>query len=214
MRITVIGNQSQVISCQQRWADHDVVRYHEGDGFESTEVIVDYEFENNKAPFLEYKNTIIPVLISNVMGTISEIKSLFEPVCQVFGFNGENSFYDRPVLELSSTPGTENDLSQLMARLGGPCEIVQDKVGMVTPRVIAMIINEAYFTLEEGTASREDIDLGMRLGTNYPMGPFEWKDAWGIDRVKQLLEALLASTGDERYLVCPLLKQEAEASAA
>ena len=77
-----------------------------------------------------------------------------------------------------------------------------------------MIINEAYFTLEEGTASREDIDLGMRLGTNYPMGPFEWKDAWGIDRVKQLLEALLASTGDERYLVWPLLKQEAEASAA
>ena len=50
-----------------------------------------------------------------------------------------------------------------------------------------MIINEAYYTVQEGTASREDIDLGMKLGTNYPMGPFEWSQAWGLNNIYELL---------------------------
>ena len=86
--------------------------------------------------------------------------------------------------------------------------IVQDRVGLVTPRIIAMIINEAYFTVMEGTASRADIDTGMKLGTNYPMGPFEWAGKWGIGNIYELLESLYNDTKDERYKICPLLKQE------
>jgi 3-hydroxybutyryl-CoA dehydrogenase len=81
-------------------------------------------------------------------------------------------------------------------------------VGMLTPRIIGMIINEAYYTLQEGTASKTDIDLGMKLGTNYPKGPFEWAELWGLAEVRRLLEAMYRDTGDPRYKLCPLLKTE------
>ena len=66
--------------------------------------------------------------------------------------------------------------------------------------------NEAYITAEEGTASREDIDLAMKLGTNYPFGPFEWAKRIGIANVLKLMDALYASTNDERYKACDSLR--------
>lgn len=86
--------------------------------------------------------------------------------------------------------------------------IVDDRVGMVTPRVISMIINEAYYVVQEGTASREDIDLAMKSGTNYPYGPFEWIRRIGIKHIYEVLEAVYEDTKDERYKICPLLKKE------
>ena len=86
--------------------------------------------------------------------------------------------------------------------------LVDDRVGMVTPRVVFMIINEAYYTFHEGTASREDIDLGMKLGTNYPYGPFEWSKIIGLHNIYELLSAVYEDTKDERYKICPLLKKE------
>lgn len=71
-----------------------------------------------------------------------------------------------------------------------------------------MIINEAYFTVQEGTASKTDIDLGMKLGTAYPKGPFEWCEEIGIANVYETLAALYEDTGDERYKICPMLKTE------
>ena len=79
---------------------------------------------------------------------------------------------------------------------------------MVTPRIIFMIINEAYYTVQEGTATREDIDQGMKLGTNYPFGPFEWAEKIGLDNVYETLEAIYEDTKEERYKICPLLKRE------
>ena len=63
-------------------------------------------------------------------------------------------------------------LDFLAEKLDFPLERCGDRVGMVTPRVMAMIINEAYFTVQEGTATKSDIDLGMQLGTNY-LGHFD-----------------------------------------
>ena len=83
---------------------------------------------------------------------------------------------------------------------------VQSRVGLVTPRIVCMIINEAYNTLQEGTATREDIDLGMKLGTAYPKGPFEWSLEIGLDHIYETLEALYQDTKDDRYKISPLLK--------
>lgn len=99
-------------------------------------------------------------------------------------------------------------LTEKLAALQIPFVRVADRVGMITPRVICMIINEAYFTLQEGTASKADIDLGMQLGTNYPHGPFAWAERIGIGEVRRLLEAMYADTHDPRYKLCPLLKTE------
>ena len=99
-------------------------------------------------------------------------------------------------------------LEELCKQLKTDFVVVDDKVGLVTPRVIAMIINEAYYTNEEGTAERDDIDLAMKLGTNYPIGPFEWCKRIGVANVYEILLAIYEDTNDERYKICPALKKE------
>ncbi len=79
---------------------------------------------------------------------------------------------------------------------------------MVSPRIVCMIINEAYFTLQEGTANKEDIDKGMKLGTAYPHGPFEWCNLIGIENVYTILKGMAEDTHDERYKICSLLKTD------
>jgi 3-hydroxybutyryl-CoA dehydrogenase len=85
---------------------------------------------------------------------------------------------------------------------------VEDRTGMVTPRVICMIINEACYSLQEGVASMSDIDKAMKLGTNYPFGPFEWADRIGVKDLYETLEAIWNETQDKRYEICPLLKMK------
>jgi 3-hydroxybutyryl-CoA dehydrogenase len=127
----------------------------------------------------------------------------------VFGFNGLPTFINRSVLECTLQDEKEKEkLNLLCGKLATDFEIVEDRVGMVTPRIICMIINEAYYTVQEGTAERKDIDLGMKLGTNYPFGPFEWSEKIGIKKVYELLEAIYDDTKEERYKICPKLKKE------
>ena len=131
---------------------------------------------------------------------------LEEPITLI-GFNGLPSLFNRPVLEVSLlNPEDEAKLKEVCAALGTDYLVVDDRVGMVTPRMICMIINEAFYTLQEKTAGVEDIDLGMKLGTNYPKGPFEWAKQIGIENVYKVLQAVYEDTKEERYKVCPLLK--------
>lgn len=129
--------------------------------------------------------------------------------CTLFGFNGWPTLLNRPVLEVSLLK--ENDrplLEEVCQKLGTAYLLVADRVGLVTPRVLAMIINEAFYTLQEQTATASDIDLALKLGTNYPDGPFAWTEKIGIENIYKLLESLYADTRDERYKVCPLLKKK------
>ena len=78
-------------------------------------------------------------------------------------------------------------------------------LGFTVPRTLAMIINEAYFALEEKVASASDIDRAMRFGVNYPQGPI----GWAKDRERlyvSLLDSLKAASQDNRYEVCRLLR--------
>jgi 3-hydroxybutyryl-CoA dehydrogenase len=125
----------------------------------------------------------------------------------LFGFCGLSTLLNRPLLEVSLY-NSENapQLVEICAALGTDYRVVQDRVGLVTPRVICMLINEACYTLQEGTASIRDIDKSMKLGTSYPRGPFEWANLIGVSRVYAVLEAMWQDTHEERYKVCPLLK--------
>ena len=128
----------------------------------------------------------------------------------LFGICSLPTFLNRPLLEVSLYHESRRaKLAETCAALGTDFRVVEDRVGLVTPRVICMIINEACYTLQEGTASIQDIDLAMKLGTGYPRGPFEWANAIGINRVLAVLEALWDDTHDERYKICPLLKRQA-----
>lgn len=131
------------------------------------------------------------------------------PDFALFGFNGWPGMVNRPYLEVTVWARQDQDrLARVCQDLGAPYLLVDDRVGLVTPRVLVMIINEAYYTCQEGTATAADIDLAMKLGTNYPLGPFEWAGQIGIKQVYQLLDALYADTRDERFKICPLLKKE------
>jgi len=106
---------------------------------------------------------------------------------------------EREVHELAIGPGMDRrDLDVLYQQLGWKYRLVPDIPGMISGRILAMIINEAYYTLQENVSTREEIDIAMKLGTNYPMGPFEWSEKIGLENIYDLLNKLGAT--DHRYI--------------
>lgn len=95
-------------------------------------------------------------------------------------------------------------------RMGKEAVVVRESPGFITSRINAMIGNEAFFMLESGVASAEDIDKALKLGLNHPMGPFELVDLVGLDVRLSILEYLYKSLG-EKYRPCPLLAQYVKA---
>jgi 3-hydroxybutyryl-CoA dehydrogenase len=79
--------------------------------------------------------------------------------------------------------------------------------GEIITRILSMIINEAAYAVGESVASVRDIDIAMRLGTNYPQGPLKWGDEIGLDLIQAILKSLMASLTDPRYRSAPLLWQ-------
>ncbi|QSO46816.1 3-hydroxyacyl-CoA dehydrogenase NAD-binding domain-containing protein [Alicyclobacillus mengziensis] len=95
----------------------------------------------------------------------------------------------------------DRNVQGLWSRLGFEPVLVRDGIGGVTMRILSMVLNEAEEVMYEGTASAADIDLGMRLGTNYPSGPINWLAAFGAATIWYTLSALWSETGDSRYKV-------------
>ncbi len=87
--------------------------------------------------------------------------------------------------------------------------ICRDQMGGILPRVLAGMINEAAYMAYSGIAPVEKIDRMMRLAANFPMGPFEWADKIGLDRLMTLLEALQKEFGPQ-YQPCPLIRRKVE----
>lgn len=119
--------------------------------------------------------------------------------------NAWNGFLERPIAEIAAGEHTDA-VKPVMDKLDWPFTLVPDVPGMITARVIAMIINEAFFAWGDKVSSKADIDTAMKLGTNYPFGPFEWCEKIGTCKIHQLLSIL--SKEDERYTPAPALIDE------
>ena len=217
MNILVIGSDSVFNECQKKFGSS--FYYIHAPYREDAEVHIGYcdiifDFQINENPFdmdIYRKRDDLTVFVNASKFTLAEFSDLLnhEIHCLLIGFNGLPGFLTNPVLEISVlNENQEQQAREVCTLLGTDFQLVADRVGMVTPRVICMIINEAYYTLQEGTASKEDIDLGMKLGTAYPLGPFEWAEKIGIKHVYEVLEAVYDDTKDERYKICPLLKRD------
>jgi 3-hydroxybutyryl-CoA dehydrogenase len=114
------------------------------------------------------------------------------------------------VRALETSEDTLATCREVGTRMGKEVVVVKEAPGFVTSRINAMIGNEAFYMLEEGVATPEDIDKALKLGLNHPMGPFELGDLVGLDVRLSILEYLHKTLG-EKFRPAPLLRQYVKA---
>lgn len=215
MKVLIIGENDRFEDLKARLSTRPDIEVDRSDGdeeedYEFYDVIFDLNLDDdpeNLPLYAALKEK--PVFVSAVKLSLAEAvyTSGAKVKCQLFGINALPTFLPQSKWEVSLYRKFETPvLTKLMDAFGIDFLPVEDRVGMIKARVIFMIINEACYTLQEGTASIEDIDMAMKLGTNYPFGPFEWCDKIGITSVFETLAAMYEDTKDERYKICPLLK--------
>ena len=122
--------------------------------------------------------------------------------------NAWRGFLGRDVLEIVAPEKNKTIAEQVMNALGWKYIFISDIRGMITARSISMIINEAYFALGDDVSTKDEIDIAMKLGTNYPYGPFEWSKKIGLENIAALLNEL--SITEKRYHPADLLLKEAK----
>ncbi len=171
------------------------------DGHEDADAFFDLLFENT----VERKKILSrikqkPVIVHSVTHTLEEISPAF------YRINAWPGFLHRDLIEICGLPGKAIEL--IGDSWKRELKWVPDEPGFIAARIIAMIINEAYLSLAEKISSREEIDTAMKLGTNYPFGPFEWSKRIGARNIHELLSALAKK--HERYRPAGLLTQEAK----
>jgi 3-hydroxybutyryl-CoA dehydrogenase len=155
------------------------------------------------------------ILASNTSSlSITEISSVTYRAKKCVGMHFFNPVHKMKLLEV--VRGLETDAETLTAaveigkRMGKEVVVVKEAPGLITSRINAMIGNEAFYMLQEGIATPEDIDKALKLGLNHPMGPFELVDLVGLDTRLHILEYLHKSLG-EKFRPCPLLAQYVKA---
>ncbi|MEI7444269.1 MAG: 3-hydroxybutyryl-CoA dehydrogenase [Burkholderiales bacterium] len=108
---------------------------------------------------------------------------------------------------LQTSDATHDAVRDLAVRLGKTPITVKNAPGFVVNRILVPMINEAFFVLAEGLASPEDIDAGMKLGTNHPIGPLALADLIGLDVCLAVMNVYFDEFNDSKYRPCPLLKE-------
>src|SRR5574340_251195 len=155
------------------------------------------------------------VLASNTSSlSITEIASVTYRPKKILGMHFFNPVHKMKLLEVVRALETDSDTLatavEVGRRMGKEVVVIRDSPGFITSRINAMIGNEAFYMLQEGIASAEDIDKAIKHGLNHPMGPFEMVDLVGLDTRLHVLEYLHKTLG-EKYRPCPLLVQYVKA---
>ncbi len=150
---------------------------------------------------------------SLVGGSLAQL----DPAGTAVGYVALPSLAEARLVEIASGHATPADAlgaaGRHFAALGKHVEcVVEDAPGLVLGRILCQLVNEAHFAVQEGVATAADVDTAMRLGFNWPRGPFEWADAFGPARVVSVLDALRLELGEERYRVAPSLRRAATES--
>ncbi|HEX3848307.1 MAG TPA: 3-hydroxybutyryl-CoA dehydrogenase [Steroidobacteraceae bacterium] len=108
---------------------------------------------------------------------------------------------------LLTAEGTRAAATQFIGQVGKTAIVAKNSPGFAVNRILCPMINEAIFALQEGVASAEDIDAGMKLGCNHPIGPLALADLVGLDTLLSVLEVFQRDYGDPKYRPAPLLRE-------
>ncbi len=140
---------------------------------------------------------------------------------------GDLAVFDRPFGPLGEQPGTlayalapgasgrwQIEAPGWLAALGHQPVAVADTPGLVVARTVAMLVNEAADAVQQGVCTPEGADAAMKLGVNYPAGPFEWLAGWSAQGVLDVLNALDEHYRGERYRASPWLQRRAAGESA
>ena len=152
------------------------------------------------------------VLASNTSGlSISEMAAATKRPDQVIGMHFFNPAPVMKLVEVTRGAVTSDQSFELVMdlsrKMGKDPIAVNEAPLFVVNRILLPMLNEAAYVLMEGVASAEDIDKGMKLGANHPMGPLALADLVGLDVLLLVQDTLYKETGDSKYRACPLIRK-------
>ncbi|MCX6133489.1 MAG: 3-hydroxyacyl-CoA dehydrogenase family protein [Ignavibacteriales bacterium] len=178
--------------------------------------LTNLDLEQKRKNLTLLDKTLLPttaIASSSVTVSATEQSSWITHKGRLVGCAALPSISFKPLIEIAPTAftptGTVSVVQRFFRSIGKEIELVQDRVGMVFPRIVCQMINEAAFALQEEIAAPQDIDAAMKTGARYPLGPIEWADRIGLEHVHAVLKALHGDLGEDRYCIAPLLKQMA-----
>jgi len=181
------------------------------DDLKTSQLVIEAATENHdlKVKILKQIDAIVPADVI-VASNTSSISITNRPD----RFIGMHFFNPVPMMALVEiirglqTSDATHDAVHAMAKALGKTPItVKNAPGFVVNRILVPMINEALFVLSEGLATPEDIDAGMKLGCNQPIGPLALADMVGLDVCLAVMEVYLSEFGDSKYRPCPLLRE-------
>ena len=181
------------------------------------DIVIEAAVENmniKKQIFAELDTVMKPgaILATNTSSlSITEVGSATKRPDKVIGMHFFNPV---PVMQLVevirgqvASDETHAAVVELSRKLGKTPVTVHEAPGFAVNRILVPMINEAAFVLSEGVASAEDIDVGMKLGANHPMGPLALGDLVGLDVCLAIMETLYSEFGDSKYRPAPLMRK-------
>ncbi|KAJ7537776.1 hypothetical protein O6H91_11G022000 [Diphasiastrum complanatum] len=187
----------------------------------NVDVVIEAVSENEslkRSIFAELDRLLKPssILASNTSSiSITRLAASTNRPQRVIGMHFMNPPPLMQLVEIVRGPATADEvfgtIKNLAERLGKTVTCSRDFPGFIVNRILMPMINEAFYALMEGIGSPQDIDVGMKLGTNQPMGPLTLADFIGLDTCLSIMNVLHKGLGDSKYRPCPLLIQYVDA---
>ncbi|WP_287984115.1 3-hydroxybutyryl-CoA dehydrogenase [Diaphorobacter sp.] len=187
------------------------------DDLKAAQLVIEAATENYelKLKILKQVDSIVgpDVIIASNTSSIS-ITKLAAATSRADKFIGMHFFNPVPMMALveiirglQTSDATHDAVKAMAVALGKSPITVKNAPGFVVNRILVPMINEAFFVLAEGLATPEDIDAGMKLGTNQPIGPLALADMIGLDVCLAVMNVYMAEFNDSKYRPAPLLKE-------
>ncbi len=191
------------------------------DDLKSADIVIEAATENEplKLKILKQLDDMLApevILASNTSSiSITKLAASTERADRFIGMHFFNPVPMMALVEiirgLQTSDATHEAVRQLATDLGKTPITVKNAPGFVVNRLLVPMINEAFFVLAEGLATPEEIDEGMKLGCNHPIGPLALADLVGLDVCLAVMDVYFEGFADSKYRACPLLREMVEA---